>query len=73
MILAWWIGVESIIGSSWAVSFIWGEVNMEKDQQIGMENGGLRGGLLWLQMGLTSGSSWVCLEEFGDIYWRVFG
>ena len=35
-ILAWWIGVDGIIGSSWAVSFIWGEVNMEKDQWMGM-------------------------------------
>ena len=26
-ILAWWIGVDGIIGSSWAVSFMWVEVN----------------------------------------------
>ena len=55
--------------------FIWSEVKKEKDQQIGMGNDGFGGGLLWLQMGLTSGGSrvfWNGKEAFLDCFCGVF-
>ena len=70
-ILAWWIGVDGIIGSSWAVSFIRGEVGERSG------DGHVKWWIAWWIVVAADGFdkrwSWPSLEEFGDIYWTVFG